>query len=228
MSTPEAIRVFIGYDSREASAFHVCVQSIIEHSSRPVEIHPLALNNMESFYTERHVDGSNAFIYSRFLVPYLCGWQGWAIYLDGDMLLRCDIAELWAQRQVNHGVSVVQHEYKTRYPVKYLGAQNPDYERKNWSSVMLWNCGYYPNRKLTPEFVTQATGEYLHRFEWLKDEQIEPLSVDWNWLTMEYHENPGAKLLHYTVGLPAFKGYDEQEGAREWFDTCDRMLTPLV
>ena len=226
MSTPEPIRVFVGYDSREASAYHVCCQSIIENTTHPVAIHPLALNLMERFYAERHVDGSNAFIYSRFLVPYLCGWSGTAIFLDGDMLVRGDLADLWAMRRPDRGVQVVQHDYKTKHPVKYLGAENVDYPRKNWSSVILWNCGFYPNRKLTPEFVTEATGSYLHRFEWLKDEQIEPLPYEWNHLCMEEPPRPGAKLAHFTVGLPAFSGYAEQYCADEWFAARERMLTP--
>lgn len=226
MSTPEPIRIFVGYDAREAVAYHVCVQSLIENSSRPLEIHPLALGNMERFYAEAHKDGSNAFIYSRFLVPYLCGWHGSAIFLDGDMLVRGDVAELWALRRPDRGVQVVQHDYKTRHPVKYLDNMNEDYPRKNWSSVIVWNCGYFPNRKLTPEFVSGATGQYLHRFEWLRDEQIGDLPMDWNWLCAEYDENPGAKLYHYTVGTPCFPGYDKQEGAGEWFATRDRMMQP--
>ena len=219
--------MFIGYDPREASAFHVCVQSLIETSSRPLEIHPLALNNMEHSYTEQHADGSNAFIYSRFLVPYMCGFSGFALYLDGDMLVRRDIAELWNMRRGDRGVQVVQHDYKTVHPVKYLGAKNEDYPRKNWSSVILWNCGFFPNRKLTPEFVSKATGKYLHRFEWLEDGQIEQLPLAWNHLCMEYKPNPACALYHYTLGIPAFRGYDGQEGAQEWFDTADRMMAPM-
>ena len=222
----DSIRIFIGYDPREAAAYHVCCQSLIEHSSRPLEIHPLALNNLEQSYVERHVDGSNAFIYSRFLVPYLCEFSGFALFLDGDMLVRADIAELWAYRRADRGLSVVQHDYRTAFPVKYLGAKNEDYPRKNWSSVILWNCNYFPHRKLTPEFVASAKGSYLHRFEWLKDEQIEALPPTWNHLCMEYPQNPAAKLYHYTLGIPAFPGYEEQEGAQEWFATGERMMAP--
>jgi hypothetical protein len=223
----EPIRLFVGFDPREAAAFHVCTQSIIELSSEPVAIYPLALNNLDRFYGERHVDGSNAFVYSRFLVPYLCNWLGFAIFLDGDMLLREDIAKLWAMRRADRGVHVVQHEYKTRHPTKYLGARNDDYPRKNWSSVIVWNCAYWPNRVLTPDYVARATGAELHRFEWLTDEQIEPLPPAWNWLAMEYEPNPEAKLLHHTIAIPAFAGYEDQEGAAEWFACADRAMTPM-
>lgn len=227
MAMPEPIRIFVGYDPREAIAYHVCCQSIIERSSEPVEIHPLALDNLRRFYVERHLDGSNAFIYSRFLVPYLCGWNGFALFLDGDMLLRDDVAQLWAMRRADKGVSVVRHRYKTRHPVKYLGNRNEDYPRKNWSSVILWNCNYFPNRRLTPDFVSQQKGSYLHRFGWLRDEQIEPLPMAWNHLVSEYPPRPAAKLLHFTIGTPCFDGYQEQEGADEWYATYGRAIAPV-
>ena len=164
------IPIFVGYDPKEAIAFHTCVNSIIRLSSEPVQIIPLALNLLKD-YTELHTDGSNSFVYSRFLVPYLQSFTGWAIYIDGDMILRTDIAELWNLQQPDKDVMVVQHDYKTKMPVKYLGAKNEDYPRKNWSSVILWNCNSFPNRKLTPSFVQQQTGSFLHRFNWLQDER---------------------------------------------------------
>lgn len=179
----------------------------------PVEIRPLALNLLPH-YAEEHTDGSNSFIYSRFLIPWLYGFKGWSIFLDGDMIVRRDLAELWNLRRGDKGVQVVQHDYKTKFPVKYLGNKNDDYPRKNWSSVILWNNAYYPNRILTPEFVTRSTGAFLHRFSWLRDEQIESLPSEWNHLTLEYEPNPNAAIYHYTIGIPPF--YPEQEGADEW------------
>ena len=157
------LKVFIGYDPREAIAYHVCVNSIIRKSSVPFSVTPLALNNLAG-YSEKHADGSNQFIYSRFLVPHLTGFSGWAIFMDGDMLLREDIQRLWELRDESKAVLVVKHDYRTRLKEKYLGARNEDYPRKNWSSVILWNCGHPANRALTPEFVEMATGAQLHRF----------------------------------------------------------------
>jgi lipopolysaccharide biosynthesis glycosyltransferase len=209
------IPIFIGYDPREAIAYHVCVNSIIRHASVPVAIVPLALNNFQE-YTETHTDGSNQFIYSRFLVPYLMGFSGHAIFMDGDMILRGDIAELWALRDLGKDVQVVKHDYKTRMPVKYLGSKNEDYPRKNWSSVILWNCNSYPNRRLTPEYVMKATGAELHRFSWCTDDRIGELPPEWNWLPDEYGANPDAKLLHYTLGTPCFHEFADTPQADEW------------
>jgi lipopolysaccharide biosynthesis glycosyltransferase len=216
------IPVFIGYDPREAIAFHVCANSIIRHSSQPVQIIPVALNLFKE-YTETHTDGSNHFIYTRFLVPYMMEWKGHAIFIDGDMIVRDDIAKLWDMRDYSKDVQVVKHDYKTRMPIKYLGSKNEDYPRKNWSSVILWNCNSYPNRKLTPEYVMKATGAELHRFTWCTDDRIGELPPEWNWLPDEYGENPDAKLLHYTLGTPCFHEFADTPQGSEWHR--ERILT---
>ena len=209
------IPIFIGYDPREAVAFHTCVNSIVRHASRPVAIMPLALNLFRD-YNETHTDGSNQFIYSRFLVPHLMGYNDWAIFIDGDMIVRDDIVKLWDLRELSMDVMVVKHDYKTRMTEKYLGAKNENYPRKNWSSVILWNCSSYPNRRLTPEFIEKATGAELHRFTWLNDARIGELPPEWNWLPDEYGENKNAKLLHYTLGTPCFHEFATTPQGDEW------------
>lgn len=216
------IPVFVGYDPREAIAYHTCVNSIIRHSSVPVAIVPVALNLFKD-YTETHTDGSNQFIYSRFLVPYLMDYTGWAIFMDGDMIVRGDIADLWELKECNKDVMVAKHDYKTRMPVKYLGSPNQDYPRKNWSSVILWNCNSFPNRQLTPAFVQKSTGSELHRFAWLDDSRIGTLPLEWNWLPDEYGPNESAKLLHYTLGTPCFHEFADTPQGSEWHR--ERILT---
>jgi lipopolysaccharide biosynthesis glycosyltransferase len=216
------IPVFVGYDPREAIAYHVCANSIIRHASQPVSIIPLALNLFRD-YTETHTDGSNQFIYSRFLVPHLMEYSGHAIFIDGDMIVRGDIAELWNLRNTAQDVQVVKHDYQTRMSEKYLGSKNENYPRKNWSSVMLWNCNSFPNRKLTPEFIEKSTGAELHRFSWLDDERIGALPPEWNWLPDEYGPNTDAKLLHYTLGTPCFHEFATTPQGSEWHQ--ERILT---
>jgi len=213
----DVIPVFIGYDPREAVAFHTCVNSIIRHSTTPVAIHPVALNLFED-YQETHGDNSNHFVYTRFLVPYLMGWRGWAIFIDGDMVLRADITELWNLRELDKDVMVVKHDYRTRMARKYMGAPNEDYPRKNWSSVILWNCASFPNRRLTPEFVQKSTGAELHRFSWIRDERIGSLPIEWNWLPDEFGPNAHARLLHYTLGTPCFHEFRDTPQAEAWHE----------
>jgi len=209
------INLYIGYDPREAIAYHVCSNSAIRHSTEPLAITPLALSTLNG-YIEQHTDGSNQFIYSRFLVPHLQNYQGWAIFVDGDMILRDDIAKLWALRDESKAVQVVQHNYKTKRSEKYLGAKNDDYPRKNWSSVVLWNCSHPKNRAITPDYIMSATGAQLHRFTWLDDADIGNLPIEWNWLPDEFGPNPEAKLIHHTLGTPCFHEFATANMADEW------------
>jgi lipopolysaccharide biosynthesis glycosyltransferase len=211
------IPIFIGYDPREAVAYHTCANSIIRHASRPVAIIPLALNLFED-YKETHTDGSNQFIYSRFLVPHLMEYNGKAIFIDGDMIVRDDIVKLWdlTNEHVSWDVAVVKHDYKTRLTEKYLGSKNENYPRKNWSSVIVWNCYSHPNRKLTPTFIEKSTGAELHRFTWIDDDRILELPKEWNWLPDEFGPNPDAKLLHYTLGTPCFHEFATTPQGEEW------------
>ena len=226
----EIIPIFIGYDPREAIVFHVCSNSIIRQSTSPVQIIPLALNLFKD-YEETHKDGSNAFIYSRFLVPYLMNFKGHAIYIDGDMILRDDISKLWDLRNPFFDVQVIQHNYKTRMPVKYLGSKNEDYPRKNWSSVIIWNCNSQVNRTLTPEYIMNSKGSHLHRFEWIDNERIGGLPIEWNWLPDELGENENAKLLHYTLGAPCFNEFKNTEMNSYWHienyltNYCEQRIT---
>lgn len=220
------IRLFIGFDPREAVAFHTFAQSVLEHASQPVSFTPLVLQALPG-YQETHKDGSNTFIYSRFLTPYLCGFEGWAIFADGDMICRADIAELWEQRDPGKAVQVVQHDYQTKASTKYLGNKNQNYPRKNWSSVVMWNCSHPKHRVLVPEFVMKQTGAYLHRFSWLDDVEIGALGREWNWLTTEYEDNYDAKLLHYTLGTPCFKDYWSANMADEWHAAHQRSQSGM-
>jgi hypothetical protein len=211
----EEIRIFVGYDPREAVAYHTCCQSIIEGTKAQVSFTPIR--------GERR-DGSNDFIYARFLVPYLCGYRGRAIFLDGDMIVRGDIAELAEMDTSYVGARVVKHDYLTKFPVKYLGNKNENYPRKNWSSVILWNCSFFPNRNLTPEFVAKQPGSFLHRFSWLTDEQIGELPNEWNRLVLEEPMTSGDKIRHYTIGTPCFDEYSASDP--EWWSVFNRMKAP--
>lgn len=205
-------KVFTGYDSRESIGWHVFAHSVIETTKGPVNIIPLAQKSQG--------DGSNAFTYSRFLVPELMNFGGFAIFVDAaDMLLKADLTELWNLRDKNFAVQVVKHDYQTKFGVKYQGTEleteNRSYPRKNWSSVVIWNCGHVAHFKAR-EKLRSKDGAYLHRFGWLEDNQIGDLPIEWGWLADEYGENPKAKLLHWTAGIPGFTHYSDSPHADEW------------
>lgn len=211
------IPIYVGYDPRESAVYHVFCQSVIENSTVPVSFIPL---NQRTLRVDGQRDGTNQFIYSRYLVPYLQDYEGWALFCDGDMVCRGDIRELWSMRDETKAVQVVKHNYKTKNPRKYIGsrieADNVDYPCKNWSSVLLFNCSHPSNRLLTPEFVADSTGAILHRFQWLRDEDIGGLPHEWNHLVGEYDYDPDAKLVHYTLGAPGFQHYMRCDYHEHW------------
>ena len=211
----DIIDLVIGFDQREAVAYHTFVQSVIETASIPVRFLPLNMNSLK-VYDETHTDGSNEFIYSRFLVPYLMNFKGWAIYVDGDMICLEDIKKLWDLRDEKYAVQVVQHDYQTKVTKKYWGNKNENYPRKNWSSVVIWNCEHEKHRILSPNFIQNQTGSFLHRFHWLNDDEIGNIDKKWNWLALEYEEKKDINLIHYTIGTPCFKEYSNEAFSSYW------------
>lgn len=218
----DCIKIVVGFDQREAIAYHTFSQSVLEKSSLPVLFLPLSINTLKG-YKETHNDKSNDFVYSRFLTPYLNNFEGWAIFADGDMVCQSDIKELWDLRDETKALQVVMHDYKTKFNQKYLGNTNENYPRKNWSSLILWNCSHPKHKILTPDFISSQTGKYLHRFSWLDDEDIGELPIDWNWLAIEYSINPNAKIIHYTLGTPCFKDYRNTEMAVTWHEVQQKV-----
>lgn len=217
-------RVFIGFDSKEVVAYHVLCQSIQEKSSIPVQFTPIALDNVSSIFTrERNPLQTTEFSFSRFLVPYLSNYEGWSLFADCDMLMRADIAELWSLRDDRYAAMCVKHDYVPKVETKFLGQTQTKYEKKNWSSVIMFNNAKC--RSLTPDFVNTATGLQLHQFKWLESEDlIGELPPAWNWLVNEYDYNDDAKLVHFTDGGPYFDEYKNDDYAPEWFAARERVL----
>jgi lipopolysaccharide biosynthesis glycosyltransferase len=219
----------MGYDPREAAAWHVATQSIIETASVPVAIKPLTLSSLRWF--PDHRDGTNQFITSRYLIPCLQDFAGWALFVDSDVLFRADVADLWALRDSRYAVQVVKHDYRTSAPRKYVGSpienDNIQYPKKNQSSVMLLNCGHPAMRRLTPSYVSMATSQHLHRFEWLEDDLVGALPATWNHLVSELPLNDKAALAHFTLGIPAFAHYKDCEHSREWHQMLLRTVNVI-
>lgn len=217
------LRVFIGFDRRETVAYHALCQSIIEHASEPVAITPLHLDHLDGVLVrERDPLQSTDFAFSRFLVPSLSGFEGWSLFMDCDMVMLEDVAGLFALRDDRFAVQVVKHDHQPRESVKFLGQKQTRYEKKNWSSVMLFNNARCT--ALTPEYVNRASGLELHQFKWLGDDAlIGELPARWNFLVG--YDEPAADiaLLHYTTGGPYFREYRNVPYAQQWTEVHERM-----
>jgi lipopolysaccharide biosynthesis glycosyltransferase len=228
--TPLPLQVYIGYDPLETCAYHVLAQSIIEHATQPVQIVAVALHHLErNMWRERDPKQSTDFAFSRFLVPCMSNYEGYSLFLDSDMLAMDDISKLFAYARYDRAVSVVQHDYTPTTSRKMQGMDGPAgaeqtiYEKKNWSSVMLFNnrrC-----RKLTPGYVNNATGLELHQFKWLEDDsEIGELPLEWNWLVGEYPRKDDVKLAHYTLGGPWLEKYKDCDYSNEWREVFAQVM----
>lgn len=214
------LKICIGYDPAETVAYHVLCHSILRYASGPVSFTPINKRNLPEF-TRGIEDGSTQFSFSRFLTPYLAGYQGQAIFMDCDMLVRGDIYEVLKYVDLSHDVFVVKHSYTPKEGEKFLGNKQHIYPKKNWSSFMVFNCFTQGCKRLTPERVNGLSGKYLHQFEW--SNSVGDLPLEWNHLVGEYDPNPDAKVIHFTLGTPCFKGYENQEWADEWFREKELM-----
>lgn len=223
------LRIFIGWDSKEPIAFSVLAHSILTQAKPVVTITPLTRKGLDDIYDRpRTSTEATEFSLTRFLVPSLCNYQGWALFLDCDMLCRGNIYDIlhYPQHDPGKSVYVVQHDYIPKSEKKFDGHVQTTYPRKNWSSVMLFNCELC--RTLTPEYVNTASGLELHRFNWIPDSQIGSLPTAWNYLVSEYPKNNYARLYHYTNGTPCFEGYEDSLHSDLWHGARDEMERPIT
>ena len=199
--------IFIGFDSKEPIASDICEYSLKKNSKGFLNINHLKLDDLKKkgIYKRDHDKlSSTEFTFSRFLVPYLQKYNGWALFCDSDFIFLEDINDLFLTADNKYAVMCVQHDYNPDVQKKKLGSSQLLYPRKNWSSLVLWNCSHPSNKIVNPELVNTQTGKYLHRFGWLKDEEIGKINLEWNWLVDWYNEpNDGKpKGIHFTEGGP--------------------------
>ena len=221
------MNVYIGWDSREEDAYKVADFSLKKHSSlEMLQTFPIKQKDVREAGLYHRTDdkpgegASVEFTYTRFLVPYLNDYKGWALFVDCDFLFTKDIAELFNMRDEKYALMCVQHDYVPKASIKMDGQKQTTYPRKNWSSCVLWNCGHPANNIIVPPLVNTASGAYLHRFQWLDDDMIGSLPLEWNWLEGEYDkpEDPPA-VVHYTNGGPWFEDHKDCDYGQEWLDT---------
>jgi len=229
--------IFIGWDPREAAAFAVARESCRKHLTRPIPVFGLVLDDlkeqglyrrpmeMRASAADRPVmwdvisdaAQSTEHANSRFLVPFLAG-QGWALFCDGDMLFRSNVARLFDHLDRRFAVYCVKHQFAPPEGVKMDGQWQQRYARKNWSSFLVFNCSHPSNRCLTSstDMANTLAGRDLHRLCWLKDEEIGELDPSWNFLIGHTDPSIEPKVAHFTDGVPDMPGYENVPFADEW------------
>lgn len=215
------LKIFVGYDHVESEAYHVFCHSIFERSSIPVSFTPIMRRQLP-LTRPRHPLQSNDFAFSRWLVPWLCNYEGWGLFVDCDFLCRWDIADLIQWADESKAVQVCKHQWEGKEGEKFLGAKQTAYPKKCWSSLMLFNnekC-----KRLTPNYVNKAEGLDLHQFKWVAEDKVGDLPIEWNWLVGIYPYNSGAKMVHFTEGGPYFHEYANCDYSQEWDIQSDKAF----
>lgn len=237
----DPLPVYIGYDPREDDAYTVCRRSLIARSSLP--LHVIKLNRRglmgadgngifargwdvdsdgRAYDDLDHRPFSTAFAFTRFCVPLLQQYEGWAIFCDCDFLWRADVKGLYDLRNPRYAVQVVQHDFRPPAGTKMDDQVQSPYYRKNWSSLILWNCSHPANLRLTREAINTKAGSWLHGFQWLEPQEIGELPVEWNWLVGHSPPVADVKAAHFTDGGPWFEGYGDVPFAGEWMEELER------
>ena len=227
------MKIYIGYDSREHAAYEVCKYTLEKHSSIPLEIIPLKQNDLRrvGLYRRAGIGGvdvfdgkpfATEFSFTRFLVPALNLYDGWAMFCDCDFLFRADVKELFGLIDDRYPLMCVHHNFNPPKGSKMDGQRQEPYNMKNWSSLILWNCSHVAHKNLTVDDVNTKPGGWLHAFSWVGNWVVGEIPEEWNWLvgaspTTSKGIGKDPKALHFTLGIPAMPGYSDCEFADEWF-----------
>lgn len=228
------MKIYIGWDPREQIAYDVAEDSIRRHTPEDPEIIKLSLDSVKDIF-KRPIevkDGklwcpisqapmATEFAISRFCVPFLT--EGWALFMDSDMVVLDNLRKLFHLRDDKYAVMVVKHAQEGGPAVKMDGQVQTYYSRKNWSSVMLFNCNHPANKNLTLEMLNTVPGRDLHAFCWLKDEEIGALPPEWNHLVDVNPPRDNIKIAHYTLGGPWFKDWKNRPSDDIWNEAVKHL-----
>lgn len=232
--TLRTLEVFIGWDSREEAACRVAERTLWQRSTlmpRWLRLDRLVASGLFWRLSDRrggvydlisNAPNSTDFAISRFLVPILCH-SGWALFTDADVVFMRDVHQLLELADDRYAVMVVKHQHKPSTTEKMDGRVQLPYARKNWSSVMLWNCSHPANLRLTLHDVNTRTGLALHQLYWLNDSEIGELPREWNWLVGEQEKPDDIAIAHFTLGCPALEGWVPREHDEIWLQAAGRL-----
>ena len=214
----QQVKLFIGHDTKQSSICDTCRLSVEDNSNIEIDvIHLSAMQSKGLFWREQAV-GSTEFAFTRFLAPFLKGFYGYAIFCDSDFIWNSDPLELLDIVDSKNAVSVVKHNITKDQikPVKMDGQKQSWYPKKNWSSLMVFNCDHPFTKRLTPTTVSESPAGYLHEFDWCEENAIGSIPHTYNYLVGYYNDLTEPKAIHYTDGGPWHPGYENVEFADRW------------
>jgi hypothetical protein len=227
------MKLYIGWDSSEIPAYRALIKSLRKYNNdlqfEPLKQHRLQEvgllrrltdNRGQKYDLASQAPCSTEFSASRFLVPILCQ-SGWAMFMDCDMLFMADPIEVMQYADESKAVMVVKHNHAGAEKDKMCGMAQTQYPRKNWSSVILFNCDHHANKRLSLDDINNRPGRDLHAFYWLHDSEIGELPTEWNWLVNVQPKPDYVKIAHFTLGGPWFKDWEPQPYDDVWIDAAN-------
>jgi lipopolysaccharide biosynthesis glycosyltransferase len=209
------MKIFIGCDEQFEENIDIQIESIFKNTNSKIDIKLLRLEELKDIlWREKDPKQTTDSAFTRWLVPYLSNYQGWSLYMDSDMFCRDDVKKIFQLKNEDKTVMVVKNDSYHAQLKKFNGQIQTDYERKNWSSLILFNnqkC-----KKLNANYINTAKGLELHQFKWLGDEQIGELPKEWNYLVEVDEKMLDPKNVHWTLGGPWFENKKDVEYSSEW------------
>ena len=214
------ITVYIGFDSRTQFVSDVCKYSILSRTNKQITIKDIGTSILpkKNWWREVNPLETTEFSICRFLVPWLNDYKGIAIFMDQDFLWQCDIYELLEFYDEQYAVMVCKHDYIPKTDKKLIDNKNVNqskYEKKNWSSLMMFNCAHKDCKNLSLDVVNNNTGLWLHQFKWTNN--IGSIPLKYNFLVDEY-DSDSAKVYHYTLGGPWNKKHENCSFSNLWLN----------
>ena len=220
------VKIHIGLDEPHQIAYDVCKHSILKFNSRHnLKIFPINYNLVRNYQRKKDLNESTQFSFARFWVPWEDNFKGVSIFLDSDFIFLESIDNLIDLYDDRYAIMCCKHDYIPTNKIKMDGKKQTNYPRKNWSSLIIFNNNHSSHKHLTPLTCNSCSGEYLHRFKWLKDGEIGSLPLEWNWLVDWYSETDSfkPKALHYTEGGPWLENYKNCSYNIEWNKLKDEI-----
>lgn len=232
---------WIGFDPREAASFAVARSSMSRHMIAPIKARGLVLSDLiarglykrpmerkngrliDLLSVRPEYDGSISTEHAnaRFMVPFVAD-SGWALFCDADILFRANVDMLAKSLDPSKAVYCVKHRYEQKPGIKMDGQVQTAYQRKNWTSFMIWHIGHEANKRLTLEMANSLPGRELHRLCWLEDDEIGELDPAWNFLIGHSDPSIDPKAAHFTEGTPDMPGYENCPFSDEWRAELER------
>ncbi|OTG67351.1 glycosyl transferase [Acinetobacter silvestris] len=219
MNQEEVIKIFIGCDPNNCDLEQMMVldYSIHKHTQHPIEIVWMQLSHdpASPWYTNQETGQgwhttkwATPFSGFRWAIPEHCNFKGRAIYMDADVVILSDIAELWSHPIDDQAIVIAK------------GGKN-----SARLCTCLWDCEKAKQYLLQLNELQSNPDSHKNMMQLLKDQPhlVQPYQDSYNCIDGEGLAADQIKILHYSdMGTQFSHKYSfsrlEAAGQKHWFD----------